>query len=36
MNTPIHRSLLTAALALLSMVLAPLVQAQTFRGWRPL
>ena len=35
MKTPIHRSLLTAALALLSMVLAPSVQAQTLKDLYP-
>ena len=35
MKTPIHRSLLAAALALLSMVLAPSVQAQTLNDLYP-
>jgi hypothetical protein len=35
MKTPIHRSLLTATLALLSMVLAPSVQAQTLNDLYP-
>jgi hypothetical protein len=35
MKTPIHRSMLTAALALLSMVLAPSVQAQTLTDLYP-
>ena len=35
MKTPIHRSLLASALALLSMVLAPSVQAQTLNDLYP-
>ena len=35
MKTPIHRSLLASALALLSMVLAPSVQAQTLTDLYP-
>jgi FG-GAP repeat len=35
MKTPIHRSLLASALALLSMLLAPSVQAQTLNDLYP-
>ena len=35
MKNPIHRSLLTAAIALVSMLLAPSVQAQTLNDLYP-
>ena len=35
MKNPIHRALLTAALALVSMLLAPSVQAQTLNDLYP-